>query len=69
MSKKRNKRIFYIIGLIIVVLFAAMMFLILELFNKENIVELVCVGVVSLLFASLCMALNTVVYALRKEER
>lgn len=69
MLKNRNERNFCIIGLVIDFLYGVMVFFSFKMFNRENVFELICVGVAGLLLTFLCMTLNTVVYVLQKDKK
>ena len=69
MLKNRNERNFYIIGLVIDILYGVMVFFSFKMFNRENVFEVICVGVAGLLLMFLCMTLNTVVYVLQKDKK
>lgn len=67
--KNRSERNFCIIGLVIELLYGIMVFFSFRMFNKENVIELICIGVAGLLLTFLCMTLNTVVYVLQKDKK
>lgn len=60
-------KVFYTVNAVLVLLFAAAMFLINRAVPDENLLEYICLIVVLLVMFVFAVALNVCVYALRRE--
>lgn len=69
MSKVENKRMFQIISVILVVLFATIINLLVKTTTKENMVENICIMVLCLIIYVISNTLNICLYSIRKNLR
>lgn len=60
-------KVFYTVNGVLVLLFAAAMFLMNRAISNENLLEYICLIVVLLVMFVFAVALNVCVYALRRE--